>query len=195
MSSRISSSPISQTTPAAAGASASAPVSRPATPEELFARLESLGIRTRTVSHPAVFTVEEAKQLRGELPGGHVKNLFLRNKKGEMWLVVAEEDRKIDLKALSERLGAGKVSFGSPERLMRHLGVVPGAVTPFGLINDREAAVRVVIDKALLAHDPVNVHPLTNEMTTAIAPGDLLAFIESCGHRPQIVDFADEIAP
>jgi Ala-tRNA(Pro) deacylase len=166
-----------------------AAISRPATPEELFARLEALGIRTRTVSHPPVFTVEEAKALRGELPGGHVKNLFLRNKKGAMWLVVAEEDRRIDLKALGERLGAGKVSFGSPERLMEHLGVIPGAVTPFGLINDRAAAVQPVVDKALLAHDPVNVHPLTNEMTTAIAPNDLLRFIESCGHRPRILDF------
>jgi Ala-tRNA(Pro) deacylase len=181
------SSPISPTTPEATEAPAAA-VSRPATPEDLFARLESLGIRTRTVSHPAVFTVEEAKQLRGELPGGHVKNLFLRNKKGEMWLVVAEEDRKIDLKALAERIGAGKVSFASPERLMQYLGVIPGAVTPFGLINDRNREVQVVIDAGLLAHDPVNVHPLTNDRTTAIAPRDLLRFIEACGHKPEVID-------
>ena len=171
-----------------ATAVAEAPALAPATPEALFARLESLGIATRTVSHPPVFTVEEAKALRGQLPGGHVKNLFLRNKKGWMWLVVAEEDRRIDLKALAERLGAGRVSFGSPERLMQHLGVIPGAVTPFGLINDRKAEVRVVIDKALMAQDPVNVHPLVNDRTTAIAPGDLLKFIESCGHRPQVLD-------
>jgi Ala-tRNA(Pro) deacylase len=169
-------------------AAAKAPALAPATPEVLFARLESLGIATRTVSHPPVFTVEEAKALRGQLPGGHMKNLFLRNKKGEMWLVVAEEDRRIDLKALAERLGAGRVSFGNPERLMRYLGVSPGAVTPLGLINDRLAEVRVVIDRALLVHDPVNVHPLVNDRTTAIAPGDLLKFIESCGHRPQILD-------
>jgi Ala-tRNA(Pro) deacylase len=173
---------------APATAAADAPVHAPTTPEALFARLESLGISTRTVSHPPVFTVEEAKALRGQLPGGHVKNLFLRNKKGEMWLVVAEEDRRIDLKALAERLGAGRVSFGSPERLMQYLGVIPGAVTPLGLINDRDAEVRVVIDRALLAQDPVNVHPLVNDRTTAIAPGDLLKFIESCGHRPQILD-------
>src|SRR6476661_7420883 len=129
----MSQSPSDSPTPAE---TASTPVSRPATPEELFARLESLGIRTRTVSHPAVFTVEEAKALRGSLPGGHVKNLFLRNKKGAMWLVVAEEDRAVDLKALGAAIGAGRVSFGSPERLMAHLGVVPGAVTPLGLIND-----------------------------------------------------------
>ena len=175
---------------AAAESAAEAPSRSPATPEALFARLESLGIATRTVSHPPVFTVEEAKALRGQLPGGQVKNLFLRNKKGEMWLVVAEEDRKLDLKALAERLGAGRVSFGSPERLMRYLGVVPGAVTPLGLINDRKAEVRVVIDRALLAQDPVNVHPLVNDRTTAITPGDLLKFIESCGHRPQVLDLA-----
>lgn len=161
----------------------------PATPEDLFARLDALGIRTRTVEHPPVFTVEEAKALRGTLPGGHIKNLFLRNKKGAMWLVVAEEDRPIDLKVLGERLGAGRLSFGSPERLMTHLGVVPGAVTPFAVINDREGLVQVVLDKALLSHDPLNCHPLTNDKTTAIAPGDLLTFLRSCGHEPQIFDF------
>jgi Ala-tRNA(Pro) deacylase len=160
----------------------------PTTPEQLFARLAALGIPCRTVSHPPVFTVEEAKALRGELPGGHVKNLFLRDKKGAMWLVVAEEDRRIDLKALAARIGAGKVSFASAERLMAHLGVVPGAVTPFGLINDRGHEVRVVIDAGLLAHDPVNVHPLTNDRTTAISPRDLLRFIEACGHQAQVMD-------
>ncbi len=160
----------------------------PATPEQLLARLAELGIPSRTVRHPPVFTVEESKALRGELPGGHVKNLFLRDKKGALWLVVAQEDRRIDLKELARRIGAGKVSFASPERLMRHLGVVPGAVTPFGLINDRAAEVRVVIDRALLEQDPVNVHPLANDRTTAIAPRDLLRFIEACGHTPRILD-------
>ena len=160
----------------------------PTTPEQLLTRLAELGIACRTVSHPPVFTVEEAKALRGELPGGHVKNLFLRDKKGAMWLVVAEEDRRIDLKALAARLGAGKVSFASAERLMAYLGVVPGDVTPIGLINDRGQEVRVVIDAGLLAHDPVNVHPLTNDRTTAISPRDLLRFIEACGHEPQVMD-------
>jgi Ala-tRNA(Pro) deacylase len=164
------------------------PNAPPITPEQLLARLAALGIACRTVSHPPVFTVEEAKALRGELPGGHVKNLFLRDKKGAMWLVVAEEDRRLDLKALAARIGAGKVSFASAERLMAHLGVVPGAVTPFGLINDRGREVRVVIDAGLLAHDPVNVHPLTNDRTTAISPRDLLRFIEACGHQAQVMD-------
>ncbi len=111
-------------------------------PQQLFARLEQLGIAQRTVEHPAVFTVEEAKALRGDLPGHHVKNLFLRNKKEEMWLVVALEDRAIDLKRLGEVLGAGRLSFGSAERLKRHLGVEPGSVTPLALINDPGGAVQ-----------------------------------------------------
>ncbi len=165
----------------------------PTSPDQLFAHLEGLGIRTRTVQHPPVFTVDEAKALRGDLPGAHIKNLFLRNKKGEMWLVVAEESRPIDLKALGERLGAGRLSFGSPERLMSYLGVVPGAVTPFALINDREGRVKVAIDKAVLERDPVNCHPLANDMTTAIAPQDLLAFIESSGHKPMILDLGNGV--
>jgi Ala-tRNA(Pro) deacylase len=165
----------------------------PTSPDHLFAHLEGLGIRTRTVQHPPVFTVDEAKALRGDLPGAHIKNLFLRNKKGEMWLVVAEESRPIDLKALGERLGAGRLSFGSPERLMSYLGVAPGAVTPFALINDREGRVKVAIDKAVLERDPVNCHPLANDMTTAIAPRDLLAFIESSGHKPMILDLGDGV--
>ena len=112
-----------------------APTTQPTTPDQLLARLAELGLTTRTVTHPPVFTVEEAKALRGELPGAHIKNLFLRDKKGKMWLVVAEEDRPIDLKALGELLG-GRLSFGSADRLMTYLGVIPGAVTPFGVIND-----------------------------------------------------------
>ncbi len=161
----------------------------PTSPAALFRRLDELGLRHRTVEHPPVFTVEEAKALRGSLPGGHVKNLFLRNKKGDgMWLVVALEDRAIDLKALGERIGAGRVSFCSADRLMAQLGVIPGAVTPLALINDREAKVRVVIDQGLIEQDPVNVHPLVNTMTTALSPADLLSFIRSCGHTPEILD-------
>ena len=160
----------------------------PANPDQLFAYLEEMGIETRTARHPPVFTVEEARALRGELPGGHIKNLFLRNKKGEMWLVVAEEDRAIDLKALGGTLGAGRLSFGSPERLMTYLGVAPGAVTPFAAINDRQGQVKVAIDRTGLAENPVTCPPLTNDMTTAIAPDDLLTFLKSTGHEPMILD-------
>ncbi|MEX2201148.1 MAG: prolyl-tRNA synthetase associated domain-containing protein [Dongiaceae bacterium] len=161
----------------------------PTSPEQLLARLQELGIAQSSHRHEPVFTVEEAKRLRGELPGAHIKNLFLRNKKGRMWLVVLDEDRKVDLAALGDRLGAGRFSFGSPERLMAHLGVLPGAVTPLALVNARAGAVQPVIDAAILRKGPVNCHPLTNDMTTALAPEDLLRFIEACGHRPDIVDF------
>jgi Ala-tRNA(Pro) deacylase len=161
----------------------------PTSPEQLLAYLETLGIAHKSWRHAAVFTVEQAKADRGDLPGAHIKNLFLRNKKGDaMWLVVALEDRAIDLKALGTRLGADRLSFGSPERLMANLGVRPGAVTPFGLINDRANKVKVVLDAALLSHDPVHAHPLTNEMTTALSPQDLLKFIAATGHTPQILD-------
>ena len=163
--------------------------SSPATSDELIAYLEGLGIETSTVEHPAVFTVEEARRLRGELPGAHSKSLFLRNKKGRMWLVVALEDRPIDLKELGERLGAGRLSFGSPERLMRYLGVIPGAVTPFGAINDQDHVVQIVLDRQLLENEPLNFHPLDNTKTTAISAESLLRFLDASGHRPELLDF------
>ena len=152
-----------------------------------MARLDALGIAAETVRHPPVRTVEEAKAHRA-IAGTHIKNLFLRNKKGRMWLVVALEDRAIDLRALARTLGAGNLSFGSAERLRRHLGVEPGAVTPFGAVNDVEGAVSVVIDAAVLERDPVCCHPLTNEMTTALRGDDLLRFLRACGHEPTILD-------
>lgn len=165
-----------------------------ATPQQLFDCLEALSIETRTVEHAPVFTVEEAKTVRDDLPGGHSKNLFLRNKKGEMWLVTCFEDRKIDLKALGKALAAGRVSFGSPDRLRTHLGVEPGAVTPFAVINDRDGKVKFVLDKAMLNVDPLNFHPLVNSMTTAIAPRDLIRFLEDQKHAPAFIDL-DALAP
>ena len=160
----------------------------PATPEALFAYLAALGIATETVWHEPVFTVDEARATRGDLPGTHCKCLFLRDKKGALWLVVCEESRRVDLKALAARLGAGRLSFGSPDRLLRHLGVVPGAVTPFSLINDSAGMVRVVLDAAMMRGDVLHYHPLTNAATTRIASADLLRFIEATGHRPHAVD-------
>ena len=160
-------------------------------PQQLFARLEELGIAERTVEHPPVFTVEEAKALRGDLPGHHIKNLFLRNKKEEMWLVVALQDRAIDLKRLGDVLGAGRLSFGSADRLKRYLGVEPGSVTPLALINDDSRSVQLALDRGLVEGDgaPVNVHPLVNTMTTAMAAADLLRFFEATGHAPRWLDF------
>ena len=159
-------------------------------PQQLFARLDQLGIAHRSVEHPPVFTVEEAKALRGNLPGHHIKNLFLRNKKEEMWLVVALEDRAIDLKRLGEMLGAGRLSFGSAERLRKYLGVEPGSVTPFAVINDQAHEVRLVLDRALETGGPINAHPLTNSMTSAIGLSDLLRFFAATGHQPAWLDFA-----
>jgi Ala-tRNA(Pro) deacylase len=162
--------------------------SPPATSEELFRRLQSLGIEALTVQHPPVFTVDEAKKLRGQIAGCHTKNLFLRNKKGAMWLVVCLEDRQVDLKQLAELLGAGRLSFGSAERLMKYLGVIPGAVTPFGVINDKGGAVRVVLEREILAAGPLNFHPLDNAMTTSIDVDGMLRFLEAEGHPAEFIE-------
>ncbi|MHA1536080.1 MAG: prolyl-tRNA synthetase associated domain-containing protein [Alphaproteobacteria bacterium] len=164
-----------------------------ATPEQLLSRLDSLGIETATHRHPPLFTVEDSKRRRGNLPGGHCKSLFLKDKKGRLWLFVALEDREVDIKALRRILGAkGSLSFGKPELLLEVLGVTPGSVTPFALINDGDKRITIVLDKAMLERDPLNYHPLTNEATTAIAGQDLLRFIEDCGHQPVILDLDGE---
>ena len=166
----------------------------PTSPAALLTRLAELGIDVKTMDHDPVFTVEESQHLRGELPGAHIKNLFLRNRKEEMWLVTVEEDRRIDLKALGQKLtgatgGDAKLSFGSADRLMQYLGVIPGAVTPFAVINDKARKVKMVLDRHLTEASPVNAHPLVNFKSTAIAPADLLKFLEAEGHKPQILDF------
>lgn len=164
--------------------------SRPATPAELLARLERMGIETETFTHPPVFTVEEAKELRGDVPGAHVKNLFVRDKKGSMWLVVALEDRPVDLRALAESLGHKRFSFGSERRLMEYLGVVPGAVTLLAVVNDHTRAVRVALDTGLRAHQRWSFHPLDNAMTTTLRSADVLRFLDEVGHPPTWIDLA-----
>jgi len=158
-----------------------------ATPDELFAALDRLGIAHSTVSHPPLFTVEQSQSLRGAIPGGHTKNLFLKDKKGALFLVTAPEDATIELKSLHRRLGAsGRFSFGSPEQMRAVLGVEPGAVTPFGAVNDTGGLVTVVLDRGLMKHAVINAHPLVNTMTTSIGRDDLLKFLESTGHQPRI---------
>lgn len=161
--------------------------STPATPEELFERLDELDIEAETVEHPPVFTVEEAKSLRGKIPGLHTKNLFLRDKKKAMWLLVCREDRRFDMKALADVLGSARLSFGSPKRLMQYLGVIPGAVSPFAVINDDGGNVRVVLERAMLDDGPWNFHPLDNALTTSIAPDDMIRFLEAEEHAPRLV--------
>ena len=157
------------------------------TPDQLFAYLGGLGIAHTTVSHPPLFTVEQSQALRGKIPGGHTKNLFLRDKKQALYLVVAEESAEIDLKGLHRVLGAsGRFSFGSADLMLEVLGVTPGSVTPFGAINDKEGRVTVVLDKALMEHAIINAHPLVNTMTTSLSREDLVKFLESTGHMPRI---------
>lgn len=159
----------------------------PATPADLFAFLDRLGIAHATVSHPPLFTVEESRTLRGKIPGGHTKNLFLKDKGGAYYLVVACEDASIDLKSLHRRLGAkGRFSFGSADAMWELLGVTPGSVTPFGAINDTAGEVVVVLDSAMLAHEILNYHPLVNTMTTSIPRAGLMTFLRACGHEPRI---------
>ena len=161
----------------------------PASSEDLFAKLDALGIGHRTVTHPPLHTVEESRHLRGELPGLHVKNLFLKDKKGRMALVTCLEDRAVDLKALGPEVGLQRPSFGKPDLLWEVLGVRPGAVTPFALINDPGHAVTFGIDAALEGADIVNAHPLHNEATTAVSGADLMRFVADCGHAPVRLGF------
>ena len=158
-----------------------------ALPEDLFRRLDALGIAHRTHHHPPLHTVAESVALRGSLPGGHCKSLFLRDGKGGLWLVVVLEDRRLDLNALAKHLGAPRFSFGPPALMQEALGVIPGSVTPFALMNDRAQRVIAVLDQAMLAHDPLHYHPLVNTATTAVSAADLTQFIAACGHRPVVL--------
>ena len=154
---------------------------------DLMARFSSLGIETTTREHPPVFTVEEAQALRGQIPGGHCKNLFLKDEKGAVWLIVCLEDARIDLKSAPARIGSRRLSFGKPDLLMALLGVEPGSVTPFGLINDGDNRITVILEERMMKEPLLNYHPLSNDATTTIASADLLTFIRSCGHEPRIV--------
>ena len=162
----------------------------PATREDLFARFAALGIETQTLEHPAVFTVAESSRLERELPGGHTKNLFLKDRKGALFLVVALGRAQIDLKTLPKKLGCDRLSFGSPELLLEVLGVPAGSVTPFALINDKARRVTAILDADMMRHERLNYHPLENTATTGIARESLLAFIRACGHEPRIMAVA-----
>ena len=161
-----------------------------ATRADLTAFLQEQGIATRTVEHPPLFTVEQSRALRGEIAGGHTKNLFLKDKKDQVYLVVAEEDAEIDMKILHKRIDSARLSFGRPELLAELLGVLPGSVTPFGVMNDQAKRVTVILEAGLMRHESVNFHPLENTATTNIARDDLLAFLRATGHEPRIVALA-----
>jgi Ala-tRNA(Pro) deacylase len=160
----------------------------PHSPDSLFQTLDQLGITHQTIHHEALFTVEQSKELRGEIVGAHTKNLFLKDKKGKLFLVTAVENTQIDLKRLHEIIGgSGRVSFGSADQMMEHLGVTPGSVTALAVINDTACEVTIILDKRLQEYDRVNCHPLINTMTTGISFDDLIKFLKSVRHDPQIM--------
>ena len=157
----------------------------------LYERLSGLGIPWTTHEHKPVFTVEEAAELYATQPGGHTKNLFLKDKKDALWLVVCRDALRVDLNALSKQLGTPRFSFGSAELLEATLGVPPGSVTPFSILNDTARQIRVVLDEGMLALEPLNFHPLRNDRTTAIRADDLLKFLRACNHEPVIASIPE----
>lgn len=165
----------------------------PATRQDLFGLFERLGITAKTHEHPPVFTVEEAKRVHDGIPGGHCKNLFCKDEKGELWLIVALEDSTINLKAAPGKIGSKRLTFGKPDLLMEVLGVEPGSVTPFGLINDTAARTNVVLDRQMMEQAQLNFHPLQNTATTTISSDDLVRFVRACGHDPRIVAVSDPL--
>ena len=167
-------------------------VKGPKSRNALFDYLDGLNIAHQTVEHPAIFTVEEGRDYKRDMPGGHSKNLFVKDKKGVLTLAVASSETRVDLVGLGKALGSkGRLSFGKPDLMTETMGVIPGAVTPFALFNETaQALAQVVLDTSLLAHDPVWFHPLENTASTAISAEDLVRFVKSCGFEPQILDLA-----
>lgn len=159
-----------------------------ATPEDLFSCFDRLGIDVATHHHAPAFTVEQGNAVWAGIPGVHCKNLFLKDAKAKLWLVVAPGERRVDLKRLPDRIGSARLSFGSAELLRQVLGVEPGSVTPFALINDAERRVNVVLDAWMMAQPLLNYHPLRNDMTTTIAAADFRKFLDHTGHRPEVVE-------
>lgn len=162
--------------------------------QQLMTMLADLNIATTTVEHPPLRTIDDSKRLRGDLPGGHAKSLFLKDKNGGYWLLVALEQTRVDLRAVASLLQAPRFSFASEADLARLLGIIPGAVSPFAVLNDVDGEVCVVLDTCLLNSAILNCHPLRNDRTTAIATGDLLTFLEHVRHPPRIIDLAEPTA-
>ncbi|HEX4199150.1 MAG TPA: prolyl-tRNA synthetase associated domain-containing protein [Caulobacteraceae bacterium] len=162
-----------------------------ASPDELFAFLDRAGVAHTTLEHVAVFHVGEGAEIKARLAGGHTKNLFLKDAKGRLWLITALGETKIDLKRLPARIGSAKLSFGSAALMGEALGVEPGSVTPFALINDAERRVTLIVDAALMLADPVNFHPLTNTATTQVSRDGFLAFLKALEIEPMVVDFGE----
>ena len=165
----------------------------PAIRAELMTFLGNLGLATFTFDHEPVFTVEEAQKAHGNISGGHCKNLFCKDEKGVLWLIVALEDARIDLKAAKDKIGSNRLTFGKPELLLEILGLEPGSVSPFGLINDTHVKTNVILDATMMKYEKLNFHPLKNDATTTISSADLVTFIKACGHSPRIVAVSDDL--
>lgn len=162
----------------------------PTSPESLMARLEELGIDYVLHHHEAVYTVEESQKLDHDIPGTHCRNLYLRDKKKKNYLVVLQNATDVEMKKLPPVIGSDRLSFGSADRLWQFLGVRPGSVCPFCIMNDTDQQVKILLDKSMMEADLVNYHPLLNTMTVTLKPDDLLKFIESTGHEAHIVDLS-----
>jgi Ala-tRNA(Pro) deacylase len=160
----------------------------PVSTENLFAFLDKLSIAHQTVEHPPVFTADEAHAWDDKIPGLACKNLFLKDKKGALWLVVMPAQKRAELASIAQKTGAGKFSFGKPELLQETLGITPGSVTPFALLNDTQKVVTVVLDNSMMESEMVNYHPLHNAASTAIPTRDLLRFLHALGYNPLIID-------
>ncbi len=157
-------------------------------PQALLDQLAALGIPAETVEHEPVFTVAESRPVKASIPGAHSKNLFVKDKKGRLFLITAKDETPIDLKRVHAAIGAsGRLSFGSAEQLRAVLGVEPGSVTPFAVANDKAGMVTMILDANLMEHERVNFHPLVNSMTTGVSREDLLRFLRSTGHDPLIL--------
>jgi Ala-tRNA(Pro) deacylase len=163
-----------------------------ATPDEVFLALDALDIDHNTIEHPPLYTVEEARAMKYGLEGAHTKNLFLRNKKGRMFLLVLPSDLRVDLKALRDqlKLTGGQLAFASTERLGKYLGVVPGSVSPLAAINDHSGKVTIYIEQSLLDHSLIYLHPCRNTHSTCLKTTDLLRVLEAWDHSPQVIKLA-----
>ncbi|MDS7595178.1 prolyl-tRNA synthetase associated domain-containing protein [Agrobacterium tumefaciens] len=162
------------------------------TADDLFGLLDKLGIAHSTKQHEPVFTVAESQSLRDLIPGGHTKNLFVKDKKDRYFVLTVEENATVDLKSVHKVIGAAsRVSFGKPEKMLEYLGVVPGSVTVFGAINDLNNDVTFVLDSALMEHELINGHPLSNDATTTIGRQDLIRFLEATGHAPLVLKVSE----
>ena len=162
----------------------------PTSPEVLLSMLDDIGVKYDLYNHEAVFTVKQSDKVNSYIKGAHCRNLFLRDKKKQMFLVVVQNETKIDLKKLSVLLDCGRLSFGSPERLWNNLCVKPGSVCPFSIINDKDHYVQIVLDADMMNRDVVNYHPMVNTMTIGLNPEGLLKFIQSCGCVPNVIDLS-----